>query len=90
MSDPVTGAIMIGATAVKGISDAIAARKEKKRAKMRAKEMERETKADLLNEQEQREAELESHRLSKSAEDAKRKSKSSKDTADIVRGALRI
>ena len=91
MTDPMTGAaIAIGSTIVKGVADAVAAKKEKKRAKMRALEMERETTADLLNEQEQREAELEKHRLSKSTEHARRKTNATKETADVVRGALRI
>lgn len=78
------------AAAAKGASDYFGAQTNKKMAKRRAKEMERETQAGLLQDTLQRGVELEEHRLKGRQKLGKRKSQSMQDTADLVRGALNI
>ena len=89
-----TVAIPVGLAVVGGIAKAIegalAAKRAKKAGKLKAKEMRRETQADLLSNAEQREAEMEEHGMASSERSARRSAKSKSDTADTVRRALSI
>jgi hypothetical protein len=76
--------------ALQAITSALAAKKEKKAGKMRSKEMERDTKADLLNEAQERESELQTHKLKSNLNAAGRKARSFRETSDLVRGATKI
>lgn len=78
------------ATAAKGAGDYLSSKKAKKQAKMRSKEMKRETHAGILEEAQKRGLDLEAQRLSGSQKMGKRKAQSMQDTADIMRGALNI
>ena len=85
---------MLIATAVsaaaKGASDYFGNKKEKKANKRRAKETERETKANLVQDALQRSAELKGHKLSSHRKLAKGRAASSQETSDLIRGALKI
>ena len=76
------------ATIAEMVGKAVASKKEKKSGKLRAKEMERETKLGLVSDAEQREADLESHQLSHQARKTGNKSKSMRDSTDLVRRAI--
>jgi hypothetical protein len=52
--------------------------------------MRRETKADLLSNAEQREAEMEEHGMASSERRARRSARSKQDTADTVRRAMNL
>jgi len=88
------GTAMLIATAVaaatKGASDYLGGQSEQKAAKRRAKETKRETYATSLDEALNRGAKLEAHRLGNRAKSARRRSQSSAETSDLVRGALNI
>lgn len=88
------GTAMLIATAVaasaKGAGDYFSSSAEKKAGKRKAKEMERETKADLFSDAMNRNAELEAHKLKSSQKLVKGKSKGFQDTSDLVRGAFNI
>lgn len=90
--DPMTAMIVASAiaAAAKGTGDVLSNAKSEKMAKRRAKETERETQAGMLQDSLARSAELESHRLAGRQKLGKRKASSLQDTADIVRGALKI
>lgn len=92
MVDPATAMLIATAvsSAAKGIGSAISGNKAKKSAKMRTKQMKRETRAGMLQDAQQREAELEGHRLSSRAKSGKRSSESMQNTAELVRGAFNI
>jgi hypothetical protein len=62
----------------------------KKAAKLRAKEMERETFADILDAALQSNAKIEAQRLKGIKQLAMRQGQSYQDTSDLVRGALNI
>jgi hypothetical protein len=78
------------ATAAKAGGDALSNSNAKKAASRRAKETKRETQAGLMNDALQRSAELEAHGLQSRGKMGKRRAQSINDTADLVRGALRI
>lgn len=88
------GTAMLIATAVasasKGGSDYLGAKRDKKAGKRRAAETERETKAGILSDSLQRSAEMEAHQLSGSKRKGKRRFQSMQDTADLLRGAFSI
>lgn len=90
--DPVTAMLIASAVSAgaQGIGSAISGNKAKKAGAMRAKQMKRETRAGLLNDAQQRAAELEGHRLSSRAKSGRRSSESMQNTADLVRGAFNI
>jgi hypothetical protein len=81
---PIVGGI------AKAIEGALAAKRAKKAGKLKAKEMRRETQADLLSNAEQREAEMEEHGMSSSERNARRSSRLKHNTADTVRRAMNI
>jgi len=87
-------AVPIGIGVVQGIASAIqgalAAKRAKKAGKLKAKEMRRETQADLLSNAEQREAEMEEHGMASSERNARRSSRLKQGTADTVRKAMNI
>lgn len=88
--DPVTAGLIwqgVSAAAEAG-SKAIGASKAKKAAKRRFKEEKRETYGDVLNEAQNREAELRGHRLSSGAKFGRRHAQSLQETSDLVRKAL--
>lgn len=90
--DPGT-AILIAtavASAAKGAGDYFSGKGADKAAKRRAKEMRRETEADVLDQALNRSAELEASRLQGRNRLGKRRAQSSQDTADLLRGALNI
>lgn len=90
--DPGTAMLVsaiIGAGAA-GTGGALANRKAKKASKIRSKELERETKAGLVEDALQRENEAEAHRLSSSAKKSKRGARTMQETADMIRGAFNI
>jgi len=90
--DPATAAILASAVAAsaKGVGDYFSGRKEKKAAKMKAKETKRQTLANLMNDALEGSAEYESQGLSSRAKMGKRRSQSLQDTSDLVRGAFNI
>jgi len=92
MIDPGTAMLIASAVsaAAAGAGQAISGSKAKKAAKLRSKEMKRETHAGLVNEALQRAAELETHKLSSRGKLAKRSTQSMQNTADLVRGAFNI
>lgn len=92
MVDPGTAMLIATAvaTAAKAGGDALSNSNAKKAAARRAKETKRETEAGILNDALQRSAELSAHGLQSRGRLGKRKSQSVNDTADLVRGALRI
>lgn len=87
-------AVPAGIGVVQGIAsaiqDALAAKRAKKAGKLKAKEMKRETQADLLSNAEQREAEMEEHGMASSERNARRSSRLKQGTADTVRRAMNI
>ncbi len=87
--DPATAALIATAVAAaaKGAGDYFSGKNEGKR---RVKETKRETRAGMLKDAMQRSAELEASRLQSKGNTAKRRATSSQDTADLVRGALKI
>jgi len=88
MSVPVGIGIVQGiASAIQG---ALAAKRAKKAGKLKAKEMRRETQADLLSNAEQREAEMEEHGMASSERNARRSSRLKQGTADTIRKAMDI
>ena len=88
MSVPAGIAVVQGiASAIQG---ALAAKRAKKAGKLKAKEMRRETQADLLSNAQQREAEMEEHGMASSERNARRSSRLKQDTADTVRKAMNI
>lgn len=92
MVDPATATIIATAiaAAAKGGGDYLSGKKDKKAAKRRSKEMQRETAGGLFQDALQRSAELEAHRLAGKQKLGKRKAQSMQDTSDLVRGALNI
>jgi hypothetical protein len=90
--DPGTAMLIAAAvsTAAQGAGQGIAGGKAKKAAKLRSKELERETAAGNLGESMQRQAELHGHKLSRRAHLGKRKAQNYHDTASMIRGALAI
>ena len=84
----------VGVAVVQGIASAIqgalAAKRAKKAGKLKAKEMRRETQADLLSNAEQREAEMEEHGMASSERNARRSSRLKQGTADTIRKAMDI
>lgn len=78
------------ATAAQGAGQALSSASSKKAGKLKAKEMERETYANLLNESQNRSAELQAHGMASRGRLGKRRAQSLQDTADLVRGALSI
>ena len=70
------------------ISGAISSYQKNKQSKLRSKEMKRETRADLLNDSQNRRASMHEHNLSTRAKAGKRRASSMQSTADLVRGAL--
>jgi hypothetical protein len=87
--EPVTTVAIVGGIA-KAIEGALAAKRAKKAGKLKAKEMKRETQADLLSNAEQREAEMEEHGMASSERNARRSSRLKQDAADTVRKAMNI
>jgi len=87
--EPVTTVAIVGGIA-KAIEGALAAKRAKKAGKLKAKEMRRETQADLLSNAEQREAEMEEHGMASSERNARRSSRLKQGTADTVRKAMNI
>ena len=88
MSVPAGIAVVQGiASAIQG---ALAAKRAKKAGKLKAKDMRRETQADLLSNAQQREAEMEEHGMASSERNARRSSRLKQDTADTVRKAMNI
>ena len=87
-------AVPAGVAVVQGIASAIqgalAAKRAKKAGKLKAKEMRRETQADLLSDAEQREAEMEEHGMASSERNARRSSRLKQGTADTIRKAMDI
>jgi hypothetical protein len=81
---PIVGGI------AKAIEGALAAKRAKKAGKLKAKEMRRETQADLLSNAEQREAEMEEHSMGSSERKARRSARSKQGTADTIRRAINI
>jgi hypothetical protein len=71
-------------------SQAFSGKKQKKTGKLRAREMQRETEAGLINDYQQRQAEMEGHRLKGRAALGKRRAQSLQDTSDLLRGAFNI
>jgi hypothetical protein len=92
MVDPATAALIATAVAAaaKGAGDYVGNQGAKKQGKRRAKETRRETHAGLLQNELDRSAELEAHRLSTRSKLLKRKTQSMQDTSDLLRGALNI
>lgn len=90
--DPGTAMLIATAisTAVKAGGDAMSNSNAAKAAKRRAKETKRETQGGLLQDQLQRSAELQAHGLQSRGKMGKRRAQSMNDTAEMVRGALRI
>ena len=84
------GTAMLIASAISAGTQAIGGALSGNKSKMRAREMKRETRAGLLQDAQQRGAELEGHRLSSRARKGKRSAQSMQDTADLVRGAFNI
>ncbi len=78
------------AAAAKGGGEALSNRAQRKMAKRRSKETKRETHAGLLHDVLQRGSELEGQRLEGRKSLGKAKIKNHFDTAEIVRGALKI
>jgi len=90
MTEPASAGGAVAVEVAKAIQAALAAKRERKNAKLKAKEMKRETQADLLSNAEQREAEMEEHSMASSERKARRSSKSMQNTADTVRKAINI
>ena len=92
MIDPGTAMLIATAvaTAAKGAGDAMSSSNAAKAAKRRAKETKRETQAGLLQDTLQRSAELQAHGLQSRNKMGKRRAQSLMDTAETVRGALKI
>jgi hypothetical protein len=90
--DPGTAILISSAIAAggQGIGSLVSKNKATKAAAMRIKQMKRETRAGLLEDAQQRNAELEGHRLSSRARSGKRSSQTMQNTADLVRGAFNI
>lgn len=88
------GTAMLIATAVaaaaKGTGDYLSGKGSDKAAKRKAKEMRRETEANVFDQALNRSAELEASRLQGRSKLGKRRAQSSQDTADLLRGALNI
>ncbi len=88
------GAAILGSTAIAtgaaGAGAALSSKQQKEAARLKAKEMKRETLAALIQEALQRDAELEAQRLQGTSRLAKRKTASFQDTADLIRGAFNI
>ena len=84
--EPITATLISGAISA-GVG-ALKNAKAKKAAKRRFKEEERETYGDVLNEAQNREAELRGHRLSSGAKFGRRHAQSLQETSDLVRKAL--
>jgi hypothetical protein len=78
------------ATAAKAGGDALSNSNANKAAKRRAKEAKRETQAGVLQDTLSRSAELSAHGLQGRNKMGKRKAQSINDTAEMVRGALKI
>ena len=86
-------AILIAAAvnaAAKAGKGAMAASNEKKKGKLKAKETKRETFGNLYKDAMARSADLEAHRLAMGNKRSKNRSRTSQDTAELVRGALNI
>lgn len=92
MVDPGTAMLIATAvaTAAKGAGDFFGNKSAEKQAKRRSKEAKRETQASLMDEALNRDAELTAHKLASRNKLGKSKTRSSQDTADLVRGALNI
>lgn len=92
MVDPATATLIASAIAnsVKIGSDMLSGKKGDRQSKRKAREMQRETEADMLNEAFQRSADLEGHRLNTRKRLGKRKGQSMQETSDLMRGALNI
>ncbi len=90
--DPATATILAAtiAAAAQGGSTAFGMSKEKKAAKRKSKEMKRETRASLLSDALQRNAELEGHRLSSRAKMGKASTRNLLETANTLREAFNI
>ena len=88
------GVVMLIASAISaaagGAQSANASANEKKAAKLRAKEMQRETMGGLLSDTSQRGAELEAQRLQGRKKLGQRKTQSHVEGSDLVRRALNI
>ena len=92
MVDPGTAMIIAQAiaSAAKAGGDFLGGKTQEKQAKRRARETERETHANLMDEALNRNAELEAHKLASRNRLSKSKARTSQETADLVRGALSI
>lgn len=92
MVDPGTAMLIATAvaTAAKAGGDAMSSSNAAKAAKRRAKETKRETQGNLLHDALQRSAELQAHGLQSRGKMGKRRAQSMNDTAEMVRGALKI
>ena len=92
MVDPATAMLIATAvaSATKAGGDAVAGSNAKKAAKRRSKETKRETQAGLLQDALQRSAELQAHGLQSKGRLGKRRAQSMQDTAEMVRGALKV
>ena len=90
--DPGTAMLIASAiqAAAQGGGQYLSSQGATKAGKLRSKEMKRETYANLLNEERNRGAELQAHRMSSRGRTAKRRAQSMQDTSDLVRGALSI
>lgn len=88
------GTAMLIASAVSAAAgaggQALSGAAAKRAEKRRAKETKRETHAGLFNDALDRAAELEAHGLSSRQKLGKAKTNASQNTADLVRGALRL
>lgn len=86
-------AILIAAgisAAAKAGSDYFGNAKEKKASKRRARETERETKASMIQDALERSSDLQAHKMASRQKTGKAKSRTSQETADLVRGALKV
>jgi len=92
MVEPATAILIASAIAAAagGAGQYASSSSAKKAGKLRAKEMERETYANLLNESQNRDAEMQAHRMSSRNRLGRRRAQSMQDTSDLIRGALSI
>jgi len=92
MIDPVTQMLIATAisTAAKAGGDYLSGQGEARQSKRRAKEMRRETQGGFLQDQLNRGADLEAHRLNSRKRMGQRGAQNMQNTADLVREAFNI
>lgn len=92
MVDPATAAMIAAAIggAAKGGVNYLSSKKQREGGKLRAKEMQRETLASLLNDAFGGGADLQAHGMKQRSQLGRRRTQSLFDTADLVRGAFNI